>query len=166
MCRRTTHVDDYVTESILKRLSRPDAALLFAADDSDDADDVAVARRELAELEERLEEVRVSAEDPVNGISITTAARIERALEPQIAAARARTVPHNMPALIRQGLAAPDKWVWWYGNGGNPEEDGLSVPDRRFVVRELLTVAILKSPSRNGARGFDPSLITIDWLKV
>lgn len=159
-------VDDYVTESILKRLSKADAALLFQPEDRQD--DITAARIELARLEERLEEYKRAAEDTEliragTALSGEALARQERILTPLIAAARARTVPRGIPALIQQGLDAADKWVWWYGDPEDSEDEGLPLGDRRSVIRHLVTVTIQKSPYKHGVRGFHPHLIDIDW---
>jgi hypothetical protein len=167
VARLQAPVDDHVTESILKRLSAEDASLMFEVSD-DRRDAIAEAKVELARLEARLEEFRHAAEDE-DRIRAGTAlsgdewARQLRILTPMIEAARARTVARVVPPLIQQGLDAPDKWAWWYGDADDPDDEGLPVADRRAVVQFLVTVTIHKSPFKNGVRGFHPELIEIDW---
>lgn len=159
--RRQLPVDARVTQTILTRLAQPDAARTFIPDVTD-GHETDAAFDELAELERRIEEFRLSAERP-DGIPVSTLARMEAKYGPLIDAAKARAAPRFLPPIVREALAAPDKDVWWHGERGKPET-ALLMAKRRMLIRALVEVTIHKSTAPMGTRGFDPSLIEVRWL--
>jgi hypothetical protein len=152
VCMRLVPVDAFVEEALLTRLARPDALSLFT---DNDADAVSEAARELADLEARLEEFRVSAESP-RGISAVTLARMEAKYEPLIAEARHRATPVWMPKAVRELLAAEDVEACW--------EDYL-LPTKREVVAALMTVTLHKDTRPTGSHGYNTDRIEITWRK-
>lgn len=143
-------VDLLVVDTLLERLGDVDAGTIFAREDS--TGQIAAAVAELAELEARLEEFRVSAESP-DGISVATLARMEARYGPLIADARGRSVPAHVPAVVRDLVQAPNVGEYW---------ESLSVARRRVAVKHLVTVTILPTTTR-GPKGFDPSRVRITW---
>lgn len=157
-------VDIMVTATLLTRLNDRDTAGVLARYSDTDRTDHAAARIELEQLQARLEEFRAAAEDPDliragRALPVDAWMRQQAVLEPLIADARRRATPVSVPSIVRRALESGDVWRWWHGD---PEVPGsaLSLPERRELVRALVTVRIL--PSRKGARGFDPSLISIE----
>lgn len=150
VARRQELVDLLVTERILWGLEQSGALELLAAHDGDD--EAAEAARELAELQTRLDGFVDAATE--GGLSPTALARIEAKLTPQIEDARRRSkLSARLPTVVGE-LAGPHARKRW---------ETLSIPQRRQVVRALVTVTIHKSPHKGGSHGFDPSLIKITW---
>jgi site-specific DNA recombinase len=120
--------DTYITELVVRRLSRKDARRLFEAGNGA----VKAARAEVARLEGLVEEARESFESG-DGISATALARRERALEPQLEAARQRVTEHSRSAavltLIGDGQFTEET--------ARPRWEALSVAARRSVVKAL-----------------------------
>ena len=159
--RRLRLVDLRVTEVILQRLEKPDAAREFA-EQYDEGDDTLAAMEELEALERKLEGFRLSAER-LDGIPVDTLERMEAKYGPLIKAARERAKPRAMPAILREALEAPDgPRVWWHGQPGKPET-ALELSQRRLLIRTLVEVTILKSTTP-GNKAFDPALVQIRWL--
>jgi DNA invertase Pin-like site-specific DNA recombinase len=121
-------LDGAITLAMVGRLSRPDAADLFAPDDSA----ARAARAEAARLKIKVEEARRSFEQP-DGISAEALARIERGMLPMIADAERRARPAGMSGVLAELIGASDVRAVW---------DGLSVAARRDVVATLATVSV------------------------
>jgi len=145
--RRQDAVDDLVTRVIIGRLSKPDAADLFAPHQDDDA---AKARLEATELRQRLDGFYAAAAD--NKITPDGLARVEASLLPKIEDADRRGVPSTLPPVLADVGRQVDVGAWW---------KGLNVQHQREVIRILVDVRIM--PTQRGQRRFDPDAIGITW---
>ena len=144
--RRADLTDALVTETVIQRLSRPDASALFAQ-----AGDEAMAGAVTAaiELRDRLNSfVEAAAAGRVSAASL---ARIEAQLLPQIAAEEARARAAVTSPLVA-AMAGPGAHTTW---------ERFTIADRRTVLRSLLTVRI--NPSTRGTRRFNPNDIAVTW---
>lgn len=146
--RKQEHVDNLVTAVIVERLSRPDAIdLLHAPDDVD----TRAALDEAAEKRARLNEFYDAA--AAGELTAAALARIEARLLPEIEAAERRARPADVvPSGLASVVGAKDAQKAW---------DRLTVPQRREVVRTLMTVVI--KPVGRGRRTFDPESVDISW---
>lgn len=139
-------VDYMVTEAVLRRLERPDAAELF--DRSDDAR-AAEARAEIDTLNAKL----ANAADlfAAGSIEPDQLTRITRTLTEKRAAQQGildAARPSAIPAEV-VGTRAREAWAAF----------GIEV--QRDIVRELVEVTIL--PLGAGRRTFDPDSVRIAW---
>lgn len=147
--RRQDLVDAFVEGALLRRLKEPDALEVF---ESDRDDGVTEARRELANLEARLEEFRAAAEMP-DGLPVVTLARMEIKYGALIEEARKRAFPSRAPQIIKDLIEAEDIHERW---------SSFSANQRRQVVKIMMTVTILPVLD-HGSHIFDPSRINIEW---
>lgn len=145
-------VDTLVEEAVIAFCEDPTVLERLLAATGDGAE-AAAAAVELAELQARLDAFISSASSP-DGISPDTLARIESGLRPQIADARARSLPRSLPAVVVSMFGPAARAVWM----------GMEVPVRRQVVRFLLRVIIHRTARGRGTRGFDPERIQLVWL--
>ncbi|MGH3672373.1 MAG: recombinase family protein [Pseudonocardiaceae bacterium] len=144
-CAQST-LDAYVTEVVIARLSRPDVWDLFI--ETPDPE-LAAAKVKLAELRAQYREFE--GEAIAGRLAAASWARIETQLSAQIKAADRAARPRGLPAVVLD-TAGPDAATHW---------DALSVPQRRELVRALLTPRILRAGK--GYRVFNPDRIEIDW---
>lgn len=145
--RPAVPVDAFVTETILARLERPDAAALIQAGPG--APDLVSLRKQAASLRELLDEqARLHARQVIDGRQLAAGTADLRAqLGPVEAAIQAAST--SSPAA---GIAGkPDARQRW---------DELDLGRRRVLVRSLVTVTVL--PSRPGP-GFDSRSVRIEW---
>jgi site-specific DNA recombinase len=145
--RRQDAVDLLVVETIVERLSRPDAMALFAEHGDDH---VAEALAEAETLRIRLAGfVDAAANGDLTPASLAT---IEAKLQPQIDAAEAKARAVFTDPLVAEliGPDARDKWK------------AFTVKDRRTVVASLLNVKINKVFHGNTQR-FDPLDVEVTW---
>ena len=145
--RLVAPVDEYVTQVVLA-LAEDIAAR--GADTDRDAPEVAEAREELAALERRLAGFVDAAAD--GDLSPASLVRIEERVRPQIRAARARLTALARPQTVDPAVFL-DPRAWW---------DAAPLPDRRALVRALVSVRVLRSGG--GMRKFDPNLIEVTPL--
>jgi site-specific DNA recombinase len=145
-------VDILVAETIIEWAERPDIAARLAEQHGDDG--AAAAAAEVVDLQQQLDDLA----DAVIGQRMTPAlaGRIEAGLLPQLEEARARSIPRTVPTEVRN-LVGPHARRRW--------ENDIDVAEQRRIVRALVEVTILKSPYKNGVRGFDPDLVKIRWLE-
>lgn len=139
-------VDEFVTEVILNRLERPDAAALFEQGDAEAWD---TARTSIDEVDARLSNAADSfAEGDIDRqqlARITANLRTKReALELELRRA--------MPPAVPVGAVGPLARGTWAA---------LDIEQRRTLVRALVDVTVLRSVP--GRRGFDPTTVTIEW---
>jgi site-specific DNA recombinase len=145
-------VDVLVAETIIEWAQRPDIAAKLAAQHDDDGATLAAA--EVVDIQQQLDDLA----DAVIGQRMTPAlaGRIEAGLLPQLEEARARSIPRSVPVEVRN-LVGPHARRRW--------ENDIDVAEQRRIVRALVEVTILKSPYKNGVRGFDPDLVTVRWFE-
>lgn len=143
---KTQWIEDFVTETVLARVRRPDArAALLPSDESDS--ERAAAHAELTGLRRQLKEAEDSVGTP-GGISIAMLGRLETRLTPLIADAERRAAPPAPPspaleALTTPGVKVREKW------------DSFSILEQREVVHALLDLKVGKG--RPGERSFRPT---------
>jgi site-specific DNA recombinase len=144
--RRQDQADALVEAVTVARLQRPDILELLT-DDDDEA--VIAALTEAREKRARLDGFYDAA--AAGNLSPAALARIEATLLPEIAAAERRAQRVGLPPLVADtaGPSAADRW------------DALSLPQRREVIKALMTVRIL--PTGRGVREFNPEHIEITW---
>lgn len=144
-------LDQYITELVIARLSRPDAALALGGP----VVDAAALQTQRTGVQARLDELAaLFADGAIDGSQLRRGSEALRdqlaALDRQLAEARAASTLANLV------LAEDDiRNVW----------DGLSVDVRAKVVDVLMTVTILPSPRgrQQGGGYFNPEYIQIDW---
>ena len=146
--RNRADLDRLVTDVVLARLARADAAALRRpADDS-----VRRAVADVAELRGRLDNAADAFADGT--LDREQVARITERLRPRLAAAQARArVVDDAPLL--DGLVGPGAGDAWAD---------LPLARRRAVVDLLLEVRVLRTSP--GARTFNPDVIEMKWRTV
>jgi site-specific DNA recombinase len=144
--RSQVRLDEFVTQVVVVRLSQPDVWELFTSTEDTEA---AEAAEQARVLRARLTAFYDQAAE--GKLTPTGLVRIERRLLEQIKAAERRAQPRSMPTVLTD-IAGPDAAVAWAG---------LSVPQRREVVRALLVPRIM--PTGKGTRFFDPGKIEVLW---
>jgi hypothetical protein len=147
VARLRNPIDEFVSDLVVDRLSRPDAADLLVNRDKPGTDEL---HTEANTLRARRESIAVEfAEGELTGGQLRVInERIGnklRVIENQIAEAGKLSV---LAPLVR---ADDVRRVW----------DGLDLDRRRAVIAALFTVT-LHSPGR-GARGFNPDTVRIQW---
>jgi hypothetical protein len=145
--RRKADLDHLVEGLVIGRLTRADAADLFAPDVSVER---STAQEEAERLRGRLDHAADQyADEAIDGRQLE---RITAKLRPLLADAerRARVVD---PAPLLDGLAgAGDVAAAW---------DNLPLSRRRAVVDTLMAITLNRT--RQGARTFDPEAVSIEW---
>lgn len=144
--RRIDHLDGYVTEVVLRRLARPDAADLFApVADSPDAEEL---RQEAQALRVRMDTLADSFAD-----GAITRAQLERGTAratKRLDAIRAELGQvHTAPVITELAGAKDVRKVW----------PGLGLERQRAVVAALFDVYVL--PAAPGRRAFDPDRVAM-----
>ena len=139
-----------VTETLIRRMEKPDAIKLFAKQDNADV------KKALADADVLKARLQSYVDKAISGaISETSFAKIEAGLLPQIAAAEAKARASVTSPLVGK-LVGPNARERW---------EAFTVKDRRTVVQSLLTVRILKATHGNKRR-FDPLDLDIRWRKT
>lgn len=153
-CSRWHHVarvmsrtDELVTEVVIARLERPDAADLFVADDSRQK----AALQELKTLEARLDAFTEQAAE--GNLSAERLAKLEQKLVPQIEAARTASAPVDLPDEVGEMLRHKPREVW----------EKLDLHQKRRVLRAVVTVYIRPRPPGHNNKVWKPELIYFDW---
>lgn len=144
-------LDEYITELVIARLSRPDAALALGGP----VVDAAALQTQRVGVQARLDELAAMfADGAIDGSQLRRGSEVLRdqlaELDAQLAEARAASTLANLV------LAEDDiRNVW----------DGLSVDVKAKVVDVLMTVTILPSGRgrQQGGGYFNPEYIQIDW---
>lgn len=145
---RKDWLDETMTELVLQRMEREDALELLRPADREQAE--ATAKRELAELEQRLDGFYAGA--AAGDVTRAGLTAIETRLLPQIEDARRRARPTPVPTVLRK-LAGPGARGRW---------PGLGVALQRETVDLLLEIRIMPV-TRRGSRRFDPDRIRWSW---
>lgn len=146
VARKLTWLDELVQALILKRLSQPDALLLFSEQDGN----AAGVLEKIAEKRARLDEFYDSA---ANGeITPSALGRIEGQLLSAISGLEASLRRFDVPTVLYDLAKAPPT-VW----------EKLTLEQKREVVRCLLSVRVHRTLAPRGTRQFDLEAIQIDW---
>lgn len=152
LSRRAEPVDDFVEEQLLWRLSQPDAKELFAI-----AEDASIDRDALqAELESKRKRYEGLAGLYSEGILDEDSVRQQAALlrKRMTEIESLLSPPPSNPGLDL--LGSSDLVTEW---------KDLNISRKRFILDRVMSVTILPSPTGvSRGRGFDPTLIQIDWL--
>lgn len=145
--RRQDWVDEFVSEVIVERLSRPDAADLLV---DQDAPDFAVVRAEISALRVRLDgladayAVGEIDRDQMRTGTVRLRARLDGLEATQAHVSRA--------PVLAELVGVPDVRAAW---------DALNLDRQRAVVEILMTVTL--HPGGGGRRTFDPNKVEITW---
>lgn len=147
--RNVERVDEFIGAVVAERLSRPDAAAVFATDDAD----AKAATERVEALRARLD---TAADEYAAGtIDARQMTRITERLRPEIT--RAEEQARQARAGTDLGAIDPDL----LGDKAADVWDALDVNRRRLVLQVLgVTVRIL--PTRQGP-GFDPESVAVGW---
>lgn len=146
VARKRDWVDEYVTEVVIARLQRPDAATALLPRADSRADQAAEDARGIrARLDSAADDY---ADGKIDGRQLQ---RITARLRPQLDAAQAQLKVINDRPLLA-GLVGPDVREAWAK---------LSLTRRRAVVDLLMTVTVHKT--RSGSREFIPESVSIEW---
>ncbi|SDM01572.1 Site-specific DNA recombinase [Geodermatophilus siccatus] len=148
LSRGAQPIDDLVIAVVVERLSRRDAADLFAAPHS--SSNATALREDAAALRARLDELAdLFADGKITAAQLTRGTeRAQQSLE----AVQARLADAGRVSVLGELLAAGDVRAVW---------DGLDLDRRRAVVDALLIVSLL--PPGRGARHLDPATVQIHW---
>jgi site-specific DNA recombinase len=146
--RRAAPVEEYITDVVIARLSRPDAIELFAR--SDRSDEVARLRSEETALRARLDGLAEAfAAGEIDRRQLTTGSKRLKIRLEDVTKALGETL--QTPALSEIVGAEDVRAVW----------ESLDRDRKRAVIDTLVTV-IVQPPGR-GAQRFDPKTVEIRW---
>jgi site-specific DNA recombinase len=146
--RDERYVDELVSGVVVERLSRADAAEIFAGDDQ-------AAAKAIAKAEELRARLDLAADDYAAGILTRSQLhRVTAGLRPQIEAAerRARDLRPalDMSLLDVAGEHAAEAW------------EQLDVAQRRTVL-DVLGLRVIILPTTRRGPGFDPETVRVEW---
>jgi hypothetical protein len=144
--RRVALTDAVVVSAVVDRLAKYDVQDVVHQSRHRD---VAAALAEAKALRDRMDGFVSGAAS--GGVSPESLAKIEAVLLPQIVAAEGRAAAMVVSPLVL-GVSGQDADSRW---------DGLSLPQRRAVIRELVSVRVL--PVGRGRRVFRPESVEVTW---
>lgn len=178
-CKETRHLamqenlaDAYVEEAIIEWFSRKTearAALLPARGDVEAS--AAAAQRLINGYEEQLAEARALAKqfDPETGrpkLSVASLADMEQTLGPRLEAERKKlSQATGVSPVVMELLSAEDPDAVWNGRPATeaaPGRPGLTVEQKREVIRKIVTVRLYKA-SRPGIRVIEPGRLRLSF---
>ncbi|WP_432158890.1 recombinase family protein [Streptomyces sp. bgisy153] len=156
---REARMDAYVEESVITWLSSDEAVAAF--DNADREGKARAARVRLKALEDQLKDARkrahtLRADGRGMQLSIDSLSAMEESLLPQIEKARAAARSVHVPAVLRDllGRRRPDVDRAW---------DALTLPQRRTVLRLVVTVRLFKASGR-GVRRIEPGRVALSFF--
>ncbi|MEX3206017.1 recombinase family protein [Streptomyces acidiscabies] len=165
--------DAFVEEAVVSWFSRKDTArAALIPDNTKKAEEAEKAQRLINGYEEQLREARKLALtfDPETGrpqLSVMALAEMEQVIAPKLEAERKKLEsPKGVSPLLMRLLTADDPDEVWNGRpatGSEPELLGLSLEQKREVIRSVVTVRLHKA-SRLGIRGLEPGRITLAFV--
>ncbi|AJC60173.1 recombinase family protein [Streptomyces sp. 769] len=131
-----TALDRYISDLVIARLSRPDAAELLA-DDSEKAEEAAALLAEAAEKRATLDETadKVAAGE----MTVAMAARIEAKLLPEVEALEERARSLSTAPVLRGLIRADIAEVW----------PTLPIARQREVIKALMDVTLMPSSTQD-----------------
>lgn len=146
--RKVEWVDALVVDLVIARLSQPEAAQMFVDDEDDE--EVKRALDAIAEKRARLDTFyEKAAKDKLSAAGL---ARVEATMLNEIDALEKQVRRVELPTTVCDLAESPAE-VW----------EGLSIVQRREVIRVLLDVKIMLSTLKPGSRAFDPNSIDVTW---
>ncbi|MFB7461213.1 recombinase family protein [Streptomyces sp. NPDC056188] len=166
-------LDAYVEEAVLTYFSDKVKARSALVPADDKVKETAAATQKLINsYEEQLAEARQLAEtfDEESGrfkLSAASLASMEARLMPKLEAARKKLQGFTgvSPLLLRM-LEARDPELVWNGRPGtedHPAVPGLTLDQKREVIRRVVTVRLYKAPS-SGRRVLDAGRVRLSWF--
>jgi len=149
VARQAAPVQDFITQLVIARLSRPDAADLVTV--TEGGPDVGALREEAAAIRANLDEL---AADRALGLitraqMLAATGRGDTRLG-QIAAELEGAARENVLAPLAAAENAAAIW------------EGLDLSRKRAVIRTLMTIT-LHSPGKGARTGFDPATVQVTW---
>jgi DNA invertase Pin-like site-specific DNA recombinase len=167
-------IDAFVEEAVIEWFSdKKRATAALVPQDDDVAKRAAAAQSLVNSYEEQLDEARRLAQewDEETGrfkLSAASLASLETQLTPKLEAAREklRSFTGVSPLLLRM-LAASDPDVVWNGRPATdegPGSPGLSIEQKREVIRKVVTVRLYKAAKRGRSRSVDPGRIKLSFV--
>ncbi|MBO0822424.1 MAG: recombinase family protein [Actinobacteria bacterium] len=150
--RSADHVDDLVTDTVIERLSRPDATRLLRP--KTPLVDITALHTEANAIRARMDELAsLYAKGAVNASQLATGTE---ELEAAVKAVDARIAAATSSSPLAGLAGEPDVAAKW---------PGLSLDRKRAVVDMLVTVTILPGKRGRKAGGiyFDPETVRITW---
>ena len=141
-------VDDLVSRTVVARLSRPDALALLDVPEEPGGDDL---HAEALSLRGRVTEAGESFADGL--ISRGQLERITARVQARLAEVEARMGATSRRSVLGPILSSGDVEARW---------QSLPLDQRRAIVRELVTVTLLRT-DRATPRRFDPETVRIEW---
>lgn len=145
---RVHRLDDYVTELVMERLGRPDAAELFGQDDPDD--ELLQAMAEADDLRTRHQ--AFIDEAAAGRLSPKALAGVEEKLLPDIEAAEQQVRNLTLSPVLKDAAREDIREVW----------PTLALSRRREIVRSLLHLT-LNPAGKTGTLPFDSSRVVVVW---
>lgn len=146
LSRKADDLEEYVAELVRARLTRPDAAALFAVD----VEDTAPLMSEAEQVRGRLDALALDfADGALTPSQLRTATARLRARLSELEEQLGRAAKRDEFAHV---ATAQDARVAW---------EKLDVDQRRRLIDTLMTVTLLPAP--RGRKTFDPTTVRIEW---
>jgi hypothetical protein len=150
--RKAAPIDEYVSEVMIARLSRPDAADLFAPPDSGPNKSELV--READRLRRKLDGLAGLYEEGV--LTAKGVRKSSERLKTQLGDIEAKLADVNgIPRAVRTVVNAADVRAAW---------ESLETVDRREIIRALAAIHI--HPPGRGAVTFKSETVSVDWRTI
>jgi site-specific DNA recombinase len=169
VAREAELLDNFVEELVVERLSRPGVIEKILAGRDDTGGEAIELRAQAKRLRERKRSVAsMHALGDIDKEDYLT----QRALIPaRIAEVEARLTVVGTRSPVEALVDAPDVRTAWFGEARRwqptaDRKDGLSLGQRRAIIREIVTVTVLPSTMgrrKIGAPAFNPEFIGIEW---
>ncbi|MEU0207418.1 recombinase family protein [Streptomyces canus] len=166
-------LDSYVEEAVIAWFadkSRATSALVPSGDNVEA--EMMAAQRRINAYEEQLAEAKALSEefDEETGrfkLSASAFASMEQRLAPKLEAERKKLREvTGVPPVLLSLISAPDPDVVWNGapeEDGRPAVPGLTLEQKREVVKKVVTVRLWKA-SRPGIQRLEPGRITLSFV--
>ncbi|MFF3511597.1 recombinase family protein [Streptomyces sp. NPDC002573] len=163
-------LDAYVEEAVLMWLrDKKQARAALIPDEEETASVNAATQEELNGYRAQLEEARGLARMFENGrplLSVVSLSGLERDLLPKIEAAeKALEASTGLSPVMQELLAAADPELVWAGvpAADGSVEGGLSVEQKRAVIRQVVTVRLYRA-SKRGVRALEPGRVQLAFV--
>ncbi len=146
--RNAAHIDKFVSQLVVRRLSQPDVADILKPPPRPDVDEKSLRAesRRLADRKKRLMEMAALGDLDDDDLKVGL-----KAIRERLAVVNAQLADSDQPDPLAEFRDRPAKMVW----------QSLSLARQREVVKLLMRVTFL--PSRKGS-GFDHRSVRVEWL--
>ncbi|MFC8267748.1 recombinase family protein [Streptomyces cinereoruber] len=162
-------VDSFVETGLLTWLSSPSARDAFLPQQGETDKQLMKLRTRVAALSKQLleaEELAGELDDETNEprLSASALATLQKKLIPAIKKAEREIeeMTAGVPQSVKDLVLAHDPWRVWYGDDESGLQ-GMSLEQKRFVIRKCVTVRIHKS-AKKGERKLDPARIKLSFF--